>query len=71
MVGDYEVGLEGAGEVFGRAKGWWSVWERGAWGMTSKRVSQSSNRKLEGTEVIGLMHPGQSGASCRRIGIRT
>ena len=38
MVSIEEYGLETAGETFGRAKCFWSVWERRSWGGHQKKV---------------------------------
>lgn len=47
MVGEYEVGLEAAGEVFGRAKCYWSVWDKKGWEGVGKKVSPGSDGKEE------------------------
>jgi hypothetical protein len=49
LVGEYEIGLEGAGELYGRAKCYWSVWDRQGWSVTGRRVSLPTHAD----EVLG------------------
>lgn len=41
LVSDREIGLENAGEVFGRAKLFWSIWDRATWKVQIRKVSCS------------------------------
>jgi hypothetical protein len=42
LMSDSEVGLEGAGEMLGRAKLFWNVWERQAWAAQKKKVKSNA-----------------------------
>jgi hypothetical protein len=44
LVEEEEIGLESAGEMFGRAKCYWNVWERHGWLHADRKVGANGRR---------------------------
>jgi hypothetical protein len=44
LVEEEEIGLESAGEMFGRAKCYWNVWERQGWLQADRKVGANGRQ---------------------------